>query len=72
MRPFGKCPKSKSVQVYAQSGQYHTNVENMGSILITKDAKESMKDEKENFGEFFADKVLEVLAKDMGEFGYVA
>ena len=33
-------------------------------------SKESMKDKKENFGEFFTDKVLEVLAKDMGEFGW--
>ncbi|KAK1577490.1 hypothetical protein Q3G72_022241 [Acer saccharum] len=37
-------------------------------ILVRECSKESVKDEKENFGEFFADKVLEVLAKDMGEF----
>ena len=27
MRPFGVQPKSKSMRTYAQSGQYHTNVE---------------------------------------------
>ena len=27
LRPFGVKPKSKAMRVYAQSGQYHTNVE---------------------------------------------
>ncbi|KAL5744742.1 hypothetical protein ACOSQ2_027858 [Xanthoceras sorbifolium] len=36
--------------------------------LVRERSKDSVKDEKEIVGEFFADKVLKVLAKDMGEF----